>query len=324
MSHAVLLRQPGPPENFSWEDVAVPLPGPGEAQLQQTAAGINFIDTQFRSGLYKVGDLPAILGREGAGTVVAVGDGVAEVKVGERAAYASQMGAYTEVRNVRADRLVVLPDSIADETAAAMMLKGLTAQYLVRQVRAPVAGDVVLVHAAAGGVGLIACQWATEVGATMIGTVGTDAKARLAKRYGCKHMIVTSRQDIAEQVMRITKGEGVDVVYDSIGKDCWEETLQSVKRLGLVVSFGSASGTPPPLDLARQGIEKSAFFTRATTANYMTSDAIRLASARALFRMIKKGAVKARIGQTYALKHAAKAHRDAEARRTTGSTLLIP
>ncbi|HJN04213.1 MAG TPA: quinone oxidoreductase [Alphaproteobacteria bacterium] len=320
MSHAVLLRQPGPPENFSWEDVAVPLPGPGEAQLQQTAAGINFIDTQFRSGLYKVGDLPAILGREGAGTVVAVGDGVTEVKVGERAAYASQMGAYTEVRNVRADRLVVLPDSIADETAAAMMLKGLTAQYLVRQVRAPVAGDVVLVHAAAGGVGLIACQWAKHMGATVIGTVGSDSKIDTARVHGCDHVVNYESEDFAARVKEITQGHGADAILDSVGLKTFEKSMAALAPFGTLSHYGSASGAVPAELFARLPMDR--YFIRPTLPGFSAKREDLLRMADDLFAAVTSGAVKIEINQTFDLRDAAEAHTALETRQTTGSTVL--
>lgn len=311
---------------MKWEVIDLPDPGPEQVLIRHTAIGFNLIETYLRKGLYPIPSLPAGLGVEGAGVIEAVGRRVNGFKPGQRVAYCSGdvSDSYCEARLRNTHGLIKLPAWLDDRTAVALLSKGETVQFLFNRTHKLKKGETILFHAAAGGIGLIACQWAREVGARLIGTVGTDAKARLAMRQGCKHVIVTARQNITEEVMRITKGEGVDVVYDSIGKDFWEDSLQSVRRLGLVVSFGSASGPPPPLDLARRGREKSVFFTRASKDNYMTSDEIRAASARALFRMIRKGAVKARIGQTYALKDAAKAHRDAEARRNTGSTLLLP
>ncbi len=323
---AIRVHKTGAPSVMKWDRIELAGPGPDQVLIRHTAIGFNLIETYIRKGLFPVPTLPVGLGAEGVGVIEAVGRRGKGFKPGQRVAYCSGdlSDAYSEARLRGTDGLIKLPAWLDDRTAAALLAKGETVQFLFNSTHKLKKGERILFHAAAGGIGLIACQWARDVGARMIGVVSSEAKARLAKRHGCKHVIVTSGQNITEEVMRITKGEGVDVVYDSIGKDFWEDSLQSVKPLGLVVSFGSASGMPPPVDLALKGREKSAFFTRASKNNYITSDEIRQSSARALFRMIKKGAIKPVIGQTYALKDAAKAHRDAEARRTTGSTLLIP
>ncbi|NQV55024.1 MAG: quinone oxidoreductase [Rhodospirillales bacterium] len=326
-THAIRIYKTGAPSVMKWEEVQLPKLGPGDVLLRHTAIGFNMVETYFRSGLYPLPSLPAGLGVEAAGVIEAVGPDVEDLKPGHRVTYAGGIahGAYAEARVLPEKTLMRLPSFIDDRTAAAAMSKGCTVQYLFNRTHKLKKGDVIVFHAAAGGVGLIACQWARHVGATIIGTVSTKEKAALAKRHGCTYPVVVKKpQDLTDVVMRVTKGQGADVIYDSIGKDLWQSTLDSVKKLGLVASFGSASGTPPPLDLARQGGLTSAYFTRATTNNYMTSREIREASARHLFRMIKSGAVKIRIGQTYALKDAAQAHRDAAARKTTGSTLLIP
>jgi NADPH2:quinone reductase len=326
-THAFRIYKTGAPSVMKWEQVELADPGPGEVLLRHTAIGFNMVETYFRSGLYPLPGLPAGLGVEGAGVIEAVGRRVKGLKPGTRVGYAGggPQGSYAEARLISAAALIKLPAYIDERTAAAAISKGCTVQFLFNQTHKLKKGETIVFHAAAGGVGLIACQWAKAVGATVIGAVGTEEKARLARRHGCKHPIVVKKpQDLTDAVMRITKGVGVDVVYDSIGKDLWQSSLDSVRRRGLVVNFGSASGTPPPLDLAREGTQKSAYFTRAAGLNYMTSHEVRKASARHLFRMIKSGAVKVRIGQTYPLREAAKAHRDAAARKTTGSTLLIP
>jgi NADPH2:quinone reductase len=326
-THAFKIYKTGAPSVMKWEEVELGKPGRGEVLLRQTAVGFNMVETYFRSGLYPLPDLPSGIGVEAAGVIEAVGSGVKGFKPGDRVAYAGgrPMGAYAEARIIASDVLIKLPDFIDERTAAAVLSKGTTVQFLFNEVHKLKKGETIIFHAAAGGVGLIACQWAKAVGATVIGAVSTEEKARLAKRHGCKYPIVVKKgQELTDAVMRITKGAGVDVVYDSIGKDLWRSSLDSVRRRGLVVNFGSASGTPPLFDLAVEGNKKSAYFTRAAGNNYMTSPEVRKAAARQLFRMIKSGAVKVRVGQTYPLKHAAKAHRDAAARKTTGSTLLIP
>jgi NADPH2:quinone reductase len=328
-THAFRVDQPGGPEALKWVAVDLPPPGRGEVLIRHTAIGFNFVDTYMRRGTHHIRAFPTGIGVEGAGVIEAVGRGVAGFRKGDRVAYSSgaAAGSYAEAR-IRSTRgLVKLPRWLDDRTAAAAISKGMTVQYLFNRTHKLRRGETIVLHAAAGGVGLIACQWAKAVGATVIGTVSTEAKAKLAKRYGCKHPIVVTpetKQRLVDEVMRITKGQGVDVVYDSIGRDLWDTSLACVKRLGLVVAFGFSSGPPPPFDVAGEGSKKSIYVTRATTVNYMTSDAIEQASARALFVMMKKGAIKVRIDQTYPLREAARAHRDAEARRTTGQTVLIP
>ncbi len=324
--HAFLIDKSGGPSVMKWREIDLAKPGRGEVLIRHTAVGFNFVDTYIRSGLYPSAPWPHGLGIEAAGVIEVLGPGVKHLKVGQRVAFAggSHPGAYAQACIRKVSGLIKLPGWLDDKTAAAALTKGRTVEYLFNRTHKLKKGETILFHAAAGGVGLIACQWAKSIGATVIGTVSTAAKARLAKRHGCTYPVLTKDGNVVEEVMRLTKGEGVDVVYDSIGKSSWRASMESVKRLGLVVSFGAASGLPPPLDLATDGIRKSAYFTRATTLNYMTSDAIEQASARALFRMMRQGAVKIRIDQTYALKDAPKLHRDAEARRTTGSTVMLP
>ncbi|MCU0291222.1 MAG: quinone oxidoreductase [Thermoanaerobaculaceae bacterium] len=324
MNHAIRFHSTGGPEVLRWEEVAVEAPGPGEARIRHTAIGLNFIDTYHRSGLYPL-PLPSGLGMEAAGIVEEVGEGVSEVGVGQRVAYAGlPVGACSEVRLIPAHRLVPLPDSIDDRTAAAAMLKGMTAQYLLRSTFRVEPGHTVLIHAAAGGVGLIACQWARHLGATVIGTVSSDAKAELAMAHGCHHVIVTAGEDIVTRVREITTGAGVHVVYDSVGRDTWDASLDCLRRRGMLVSFGNASGPVPaiqPLVLSRKG---SLFLTRPTLMDYTVTREELLACAGELFDVVSRGVVQVRVNQTYALADAATAHRDIEARRTTGSTVLLP
>ncbi len=322
MNHAIRIHETGGPEVLRWEEVAVGDPGPGEALVRHTAVGLNFIDTYHRSGLYAL-PLPAVIGSEGAGVVEAVGPGVTEVAPGRRVAYGGERGAYCERRRIPAARLVPLPDELDDRTAAAMMVQGLTAQYLLRRTFPVQAGQTVLVHAAAGGVGLIACQWAKHLGATVIGTVGRDEKAALAREHGCDHVIVTAREDVAARVREITSGRGVPVVYDGVGKDTWGASLDSLAPRGMLVSFGNASGAVPPF--SPLALAKGSFFvTRPVLAHYTATREELLAAADELFDVVRRGAVKIRVHQTYALQDAAQAHRDLEARRTTGSTVLLP
>ncbi|MBT3885777.1 MAG: quinone oxidoreductase [Rhodospirillaceae bacterium] len=325
-THAFKIYKTGAPSVMKWEEVELGKPERGEVLLRHTAIGFNMVETYFRSGLYPLPSLPSGIGGEGAGVIEAVGRGVKGLKAGDRVCYAGgPMGSYAEARLIPAAGLIKLPSHVDEQTAAASLLKGTTVQFLFNEVHKLKKGETIVFHAAAGGVGLIACQWAKAVGATVIGTVSTPEKALIAKRHGCKHPIVVKKnQDLTDAVMRITKGAGVDVVYDSIGKDLWRSSMDSVRRRGLVVNFGSASGTPPLFDLALEGNKKSAYFTRAAGNNYMTSPDVRNAAARHLFRMMKSGAIKVHAGQTYPLREAAKAHRDAAARKTTGSTLLIP
>ena len=314
----------GGPEVMKLQSVDVPDPGPGQVMLRHKAIGLNMADIYRRRGLYKI-PLPSGVGIEGAGIVEAVGPGVRGIKVGDRAGYASGMAvdAYAQVRLAPADRLIPLPDSISDRTAAAMLLKGITAQYLIRRTYRVKAGDTILVHAAAGGVGTIMCQWANAIGATVIGVVSTQDKARFAKRHGCHHPIVTRKSKYRDQVMDITGGEGVHCVYDSVGRDTWDESLACVRRLGTMASFGSASGEPAKISVASLGAG-SPHIVRAGMASYMVTRRELISSARDLFAAVDSGAVKIRINQRYALKDARKAQRDMEARRTTGSTVLIP
>jgi len=323
MPYAIRIHETGGPEKMRWEEVRVETPGPGQVLVRNTAIGLNYIDTYHRSGLYPVA-LPATLGMEGAGIVETVGPKVSGFKAGERVAYAQPIGAYAEWVLRPADRLVKIPAGIDEKIAAAMMLKGMTAQYLLRRTYKVRAGDTILVHAAAGGVGQILCQWAKHLGATVIGTVGSDEKAKLAKKAGCRHVIVTASEKFPERVKEITKGAGVPVVYDGIGKDTFMGSLDCLAPLGLMVSYGSASGAVPPFELAILSQKGSLFLTRPTLMTYTAKREDLLKSAAELFSVVKKGVVKIIINQTYPLKEAAQAHRDLESRKTTGSTVLVP
>jgi NADPH2:quinone reductase len=322
MTNAIRVHDTGDADVMKWEAVEVGNPGPGEARIKQSAAGLNYIDVYFRSGLYAGPPLPLTIGMEAAGVVESVGDGVSNVKVGDRVTYNMVMGAYAEERVIPAERLVALPDAISDETAAAMMLKGTTAWYLIRQIHKVKAGETILIHAASGGVGLIVCQWAKHLGATVIGTVGTDAKAELAKAHGCDHSIVYTRDNFKEQLLEITKGEKVPVVYDSVGKDTYMDSLDCLAPRGTLVLFGAASGPVPPFDLALLGAKGSLFITRPSLANYTGTREDLEAASNELFDVVKSGAVKIEVNQTYALKDAPQAHKDLEGRRTTGSTVF--
>lgn len=324
MPHAIRIHRTGGPEVLQWESVEVPAPGPGEATVRQHAVGLNYIDTYHRTGLYPL-PLPSGIGQEGAGVVEAVGEGVTEVKVGDRVAYAGgPVAAYAELRNIPAHRLLVLPDAISFNTGAAMMLQGLTAAYLLRRTFRVQAGDPILMHAAAGGVGLILCQWARALGATVIGTVGSAAKAELAKAHGCDHVINYSEENFARRVREITGGEGVAVVYDGVGKDTFMGSLDSLRPLGTMVTYGNASGPVPPLDVLLLAQKGSLFITRPTITHYTARRADLVALGAELFDVVLSGAVRIEVNQTYALKDAAQAHIDLEARRTTGSTILLP
>lgn len=324
MTRAIRFHHTGGPEVLRWESVDVPPPAAGEARVRHRAIGLNYIDTYHRSGLYPLA-LPSGLGQEGAGTVEAVGAGVTEVRVGDRVAYAGgPLGAYAEVRNLPAQYLVPLPEAISFEDGAAMMLQGLTAQYLLRSTYRVQAGETVLIHAAAGGVGTIACQWAKALGATVIGTVGSDAKVELARANGCAHVVVTSRECFAARVREITGGEGLPVVFDSIGQHTFADSLACLRRRGLMVLFGASSGPVPPLDIMELMRKGSLFLTRPTLGDYAASRAELLAMAAELFAVVASGQVRITIGQRYALADAARAHADLQARRTTGSTVLLP
>lgn len=309
---------------MQWEEVSVGDPGPGEARVRHTAVGVNYIDTYHRSGLYKL-SLPTGIGSEGAGVVEAVGPGVSDIKVGDRVAYCGGApGAYSEVRVMSADRLVKLPEGVAERTAATLMLKGLTVQYLFRQTYPLKAGETILFHAAAGGVGLIACQWARALGVTMIGTVGSDEKAAIAKAHGCTHTIVYTRENFVERVKQITDGKGVPVVYDGVGKDMFPASLDCLRPRGLFVNFGNASGPIAAFDMLLLSQKGSLYVTRPTLVTYTSTRAALLAMAAEMFDLVKAGKIVNEARQTHALKDAAQAHRDLEGRKTTGSTLLLP
>jgi NADPH2:quinone reductase len=321
MTHAIKVHQPGGPEVLRWEEAEVGDPGPGQVRLKQEAVGLNYIDVYHRTGLYPQ-QLPFTPGVEGTGVVESVGDGVTSVSAGDRVAYAGPIGGYAEERLIDADRLVKLPDPITTEAAAAMMLQGMTAHMLLRSVYAVEPGDTILVHAAAGGVGLILCQWAKALGATVIGTVSTDEKADLARAHGCDHAVIYTRQDFVAEVGRITGGAKLPVVYDSVGKDTFLKSLDCLRPRGLMVTYGNASGPPDPIApgiLAQKG---SLFMTRPTLFNYIAAREELEAAAGELFDIVGSGKVKIEIGQRYALRDAEGAHRDLEARRTTGSTIL--
>ena len=324
MTKAIRIHTPGGPEALVWEDVTVGDPGPGEARVRHTAIGLNYIDTYHRSGAYKL-PLPAVIGQEGAGVVVAVGPGVTDVKKGDRVAYAGgPVGAYSEERLIPADRLVPLPEGISDDEAAAMMLKGLTVQYLFRQTKRLQAGDTILFHAAAGGVGLVACQWAKALGVTMIGTVSSDEKAELARSRGCTHTIVYTRENFVDRVKALTGGKGVPVVYDGVGKDTFPGSLDCLSPRGLWVLFGASSGAPPALDMGMLAARGSLYATRPTLFTYSAARADLLAMAREMFDLMKAGKLSAEINQTFPLAKAADAHRALQGRQTTGAMLLLP
>ncbi len=324
MHHAIRIHETGGPEVLRWEEVGVGEMAPNEARVRHEAVGLNFIDIYFRSGRYPL-QLPSGLGLEGAGVVEAIGSAVTEVKVGDRVAYAGgPPGAYAEVRNIPADRLVTLPDSIDCKTAAAMMLQGMTAQYLLRRTYRVQTGDTILIQAAAGGVGLIVCQWAKALGATVIGTVSSDEKAALAKAHGCDHPIVYTRDDFVARVKEITGGEGVPVVYDSVGADTFMKSLDCLRPLGMMVTFGQSAGPVAPVDTQELSKRGSLFLTRPTLFTYIAKRTDLLKSAQELFDMVSAGKVRIEVNQTYALKDTAQAHIDLEARKTTGSTILLP
>ena len=324
MSKAIRIEQTGGPEVMQWVDVEVGDPGPGEVRVRHEAVGLNYIDVYFRTGLYKQ-PLPGGLGMEGAGVVEAVGEGVRHVAVGDRVAYAGRpTGAYAQVRVMPADIVVRLPDAIPFDTAAAMMLQGLTAQYLIRDSYKVQPGDTVLLHAAAGGVGLIVSQWLKALGVTVIGTVGTDEKAELARANGCTHTIVYTRESFVDRVKEITNGKGVPAVYDSIGKDTFQGSLDCLAPRGTMVSFGNASGPVPPFDLSVLGSKGSLRLTRPTLMTYVVHRELLEPMVADLFDAVTTGKVKVDIRQRYALSEVAQAHRDLEARKTTGSTILLP
>ncbi len=324
MTHAIRIHETGGPEKLSWDEVAVGNPGQGEARVRHGAVGVNYIDTYHRSGLYPL-PLPSGLGSEAAGVVEAVGPGVDWVKPGDRVAYGlSTPGSYSEARVMAADRLVKLPDGIDDRTAATLMLKGLTVQYLLRQTFPLKGGETILFHAAAGGVGLIACQWAKALGVTMIGTVGSEEKAALARAHGCAHVINYRTEDFVERVKEITGGKGVPVVYDSVGKDTFPASLDCLQPRGLFVSFGNASGPIAAFNIGLLGQKGSLYVTRPTLFTYAAKRSDLTAMANELFGMVQSGKIRSEARQTFALKDAAAAHRALEARTTTGATVLLP
>ncbi len=323
-SKAIRIHAHGGPEVLSWEDVPTPEPGPGEVLLHHEAIGLNYIDVYFRNGLYKISSLPATIGMEGAGTIWAVGPGVTGLAAGDRVAYAGgPIGAYATERVIAADRVVRLPDEIDFTTAAAMMLQGMTAQYLIRRTYRVRAGETILVHAAAGGVGLILCQWAKHLGVRVLGVVSTEEKAEVARAHGAADVIV-GNADIADQVRKLTQGAMVPVVYDSVGRETFMSSLDCLAPLGLMVSYGNASGPVPPFELAVLAAKGSLYVTRPTLATYIASRQDLLAVANDLFDVVLTGAVQIRVNQTFKLADAAAAHQALEARRTTGSTVLIP
>ncbi len=323
MTKAIRIHANGGPEVMRWEDVPVPEPGPGEVLVRHAAIGLNYIDVYFRTGLYKSA-LPAIPGMEAAGTVVATGPGVTDLAQGDRIAYATgPIGAYATERVIAADRVVKLPDAIDFQTGAAMMLQGMTAQYLLFRTYKVRPGDTILVHAAAGGVGLILCQWARHLGASVIGVVSTEEKAALARAHGAEHVLV-GQVDLPAEVKRITRGGMVPVVYDSIGKDTFMASLDCLAPLGMMVSYGNASGPVGAVDVGLLGAKGSLFLTRPSLATYTAKRQDLVTAATELFAVVQSGAVKIRVNQTYPLSEAAEAHRALEARRTTGSTVLLP
>jgi len=323
MTKAVRFHKTGGPEVLQLDEVQVGAPGDGQVRVRHTAIGVNFIDTYQRSGLYPM-QLPQTAGNEGAGVVEAVGPGVTSLKAGDRVAYTGLAGSYCGERLLPADRLVKVPDGISDEQAASMMLKGMTVQYLIHRTYPVKAGDTVLWHAAAGGVGLIACQWLKVLGATVIGTVGSPEKAKLAKAHGCDHVIDYGKEDFVARVKEITGGKGVPVVYDSVGKTTWEGSLNCLRPLGMWVTFGNASGPVPPLNTLILAQKGSLFLTRPTLATYIAARADLEATSKSLFDVVKSGKVKIEISARYKLADAAQCHRDLEGRKTTGSVILLP
>lgn len=324
MTHAIRIHETGGPEKMVWEDIPLPAPKPGEALVRHKAVGLNFIDVYFRTGLYKAPSLPAIIGMEAAGIVEAVGEGVSEVAPGDRVAYATApIGAYAEARCIKADRLVKLPEPLSFEQGAAMMLQGMTAAFLIKKCYPVQSGQTVLVHAAAGGVGLIMCQWLKHLGATVIGVVSTEEKAALAGAHGAAHVLLT-KDDVPARVKEITGGAMLPVVFDSVGRDTFNTSLDCLAPFGMIVSYGNASGPVAIPDLGILAAKGSLYVTRPTLATYTAKREDLIARASDLFEVVSSGAVQIRVNQTFALKDAADAHRALEARQTTGSTVLLP
>ena len=324
MPHAIRVHETGGPEVMRWEEVGMPTPGAGEVLIRHTAVGLNFLDVYFRNGLYKAPGLPFTPGGEGAGVVEELGEGVSSLAVGDRVAYVGPPGSYSEYRAMPAERLVKVPDGVSDEAAASMMLKGMTAQYLLRRTFKVEPGQTILLHAAAGGVGQIVAQWAKSLGATVIGTAGSAEKIELAKQAGCEHAINYREESFAERVKEITQGEGVDVVYDSVGKDAFPASLDCLKPMGMWVLFGQSSGPVPPVDLSILAQKGSLFCTRPTLFTYVAKPDDLQATAKELFEIVESGKVTVPVNQHYALKDAVQAHKDLEGRKTTGTTVLQP
>ena len=324
MTHAIRIHQPGDTNQLSWDEIDVGEPAAGQVRIRQTAVGLNFIDVYMRTGLYPIAEYPAVLGMEAAGVVEAIGSGVNSVQLGDRVAYCMNPGAYAESRLIAADKLLKLPDNIDDQTAAAMMLKGLTAHYLLFRSYPVKAGDTILVMAAAGGVGLIICQWAKHLGVTVIGCVGSEEKTALAKANGADHTILYREENIAERTREITNGEGVAAVYDSIGQSTFEASLDSLRPFGVMVTYGNASG---PVEAFNPGVlapKGSLYVTRPTLGTHTATRELLEEGANRLFDVVSNGIVKIAVNQTYPLRETAQAHRDLEARSTTGSTVLLP
>jgi NADPH2:quinone reductase len=324
MSNAIVIHEVGGPEKLRFETVADQPPAAGQARVRHTAIGLNFVDVYFRTGLYKAPSLPFTPGQEGAGIVDAVGPGVNDISVGDRVAYAGANGAYAETRLIAADRLVRLPPAIDDRTAAAMMLKGMTAEYLLLRCARVSRGDTIVFHAAAGGVGSIACQWARAIGLKVIGTAGGPDKVARARQNGCDEVVDLKSENLVARVKELTGGAGVRAVFDSIGKDTFDASLGCLAPRGMLVLFGQSSGVVAPLDLARLAAGGSLFLTRPSLANYIATREELVQSAGRLFDLVGRGAVRIDVAQTYALRDAAQAHRDLEGRKTTGSTVLLP
>lgn len=324
MVHAIRIHEHGGPEVLRWDEIEVGEPGPGQVRIRQTAVGLNYIDTYHRSGAYKLPDLPAVIGMAGTGVVEALGPDVTTLKPGDRVGYAMSIGAYAESRLIAADRLVPLPSWLDEQATAATLLQGLTAQYLLRGTYVVQPGDTILVQAAAGGVGLLLCSWARHLGATVIGTVGSEEKAELAKAHGCHHTIDYTREDFVGRVKELTDGQGVPVVYDGVGRTTFLKGLDCLRPRGLMVLFGAASGAPEPLDLGLLAAKGSLYVTRPTLATYTAKREDLMASAAELFDAVKNGGVAFTVNQRFALKDTAEAHRALESRATTGSTVLVP
>jgi NADPH2:quinone reductase len=323
MSHAIQVHKPGGPEAMLWEEVQVGDPGKGQVRLRQSAVGLNYIDVYFRTGMYPAPSSPFTPGMEGVGVVEAVGAGVHNVSIGDRVAYGKNLGGYAEVRLIDADFVIPLPDDISDETAAAMMLQGMTTEYLLERCFPVHKGQTILFHAAAGGVGLMVCQWARALGAHVIGTVGSPEKARLAQAHGCEHTILYRDEDFVAQVKELTGGKGVPVVYDGVGKDTFMKSLDCLQPRGMMVSFGNASGKVDPLEIGVLSAKGSLYVTRPTLMSYTATPEDFRTSANRVISMVQDGHLKIEVHQTFPLRDAAEAHRALEGRATTGSTVLI-